>query len=382
MPNLIIQKILIILLYALFGISAVTQAAGQRQDLPTTSNDNPTLILEELRALPPLPKVHYSWGFPVEFFDEKHGSLAYEFVRISHSISVNASPNQNQLRFKSRLDNAVYTCARINKTEPNIPCSIAICYSPWHYRFVMGAKLTDRKYDHHIFLDSTYQTEINEFIRQMTFVKERVNASNHHYGSNVKVSAVLLNGERFSPRKKDPDWNKAVAKALDDIHAEALKVFPDARIEWYLRGKSGHYVGKLSKWYSYFTGLEKYIPSLSYTNYVVPNTELTTEIFLKTCELGDSLGVQDITPWIGLAWGRQRNILGKLEYKAWDYDVKFSYQAGVELNDFCKGLRPETYPPYDRVKVVILYTPFADDIPAFGEHFIEYCKGAVQANRQ
>ncbi|MHC4525900.1 MAG: hypothetical protein ACYSU8_10265 [Planctomycetota bacterium] len=132
----------------------------------------------------------------------------------------------------------------------------------------------------------------------MSFLKEQVAARNQKYGSDVKISAILLDCERFSPRKHDLNWNKKMAKALDDIHTEALKLFPGARVEWYMRGMGGYTAASLSKWYSYFTTLEKNIPSLSYSHYVVSDPEFMQQVFRKTCELADSLAVQEVTPWV------------------------------------------------------------------------------------
>jgi hypothetical protein len=354
------------------------QSGGGGAGVPTEG-----LLLENLRQLQPLPKIHYSWGIPGALLDNRNEPLMYELARLSHSLSIGTSPLHNEAVLSSRVDNCVYTCARINKTNPDIPCSIALTYSPWHWKFMpnLGSPIPG-EYNHTIFTDRTYRIEIEEFVLRMTFLKQQVDKCNQKYGTDVKISAILLDCERFSPRKNDTFWNQGMAKALDDIHIEAANLFPDARIEWYSRGMGGYTIASLSEWYSYFTRQEKYIPTLSYAHHVVPDFEFMRQTLIKTCQLGDSLGIEDVTPWLGLAWGRKRLVSGEVIFEAWDYDMKYSYQAGQELNDFCKGVRAATYPPYNRVKAVILYTPFDSNIPAFGKHFVDYCKGAAQANSQ
>lgn len=377
-----LNKILIAGLYVFFGSYVVLHADGSSQRKPPVQNNIQEFGLEELWELKPLPKIHYSWGFPSEFLDRRNDRLLYEFARLTHSLTVGTSPNKKDSVLSSRIDNAVYTCARINKTDPEIPCTIAFAYSPWHWKFLQRKPIT-KDHNSSIFTDPTYKIEIDEFVQQMTFLKDRIRASNRKYESDIKISAILLDCERFSPRRKDLNWNKAMAKALDDIHIKAVRLFPGARIEWYMRGMGGYTEASLSKWYSYFTGLEEYIPSLSYSHYVVSDPEFMHQVFLKTCELADSLDVHDVTPWLGLAWGRKRNrILRRVTYEAWDYDAKYSYQTGLELNDLCDNKRPDNYPPFNRAKVVILYTPFDPNISAYGKHFIEYCRGAAHANRQ
>ncbi len=339
-------------------------------------------IVQELRELEPLPKVHYAWGLPSSFLNNREHDLRQEYARITHSLTTNGAARaiHGRARAVNRIDNLVYACAKINRTDPEIPVSIAVSYSPWHRKFMPDVRHVN-DLDISIFQDPSYQEEIDEFISQMTFTKQQIAASNRKYGSNVKVSALLMNAERFSPRRHDPDWNKAMARALDDIHKEAIKLFPDARIEWYSRGMGGYTIESLSKWYSYFTGKETYIPTLSYTHYGVPDPDFMQERFLQTCELADTLDVKEVTPWLGLAWGRKRDPNGRVWFDAWDYDVKYSYYAGKKLNELGKTERPEDYPPYHRVGVVVIYTPFASNIPEFGKHFIEYCKGAAAANR-
>jgi hypothetical protein len=346
-------------------------------------------IADELRKLRPLPKVHYSWGLRSDFISDRDNELMYELARLTHSLSIvgEATP-------PSQIDNCVYTCARINKTNPEIPCSIGINYSPWHRKFKPEqgfAKPISKKYNYTIFSDRTYHAEIKQFVLKMTEVKRWVNQSNAKYGSDVKIGAILLDCERFYRRENDPLWNETMGEALNAIHVEAVKLFPDARIEWYNRGR--------------FQGPDENRPLLS--NYLVDNLIMTgmscslyslpyrtrmQKLFQATCDLADTHTLDgkrpwkglDVTPWVALNYGMDWEIYKSGErdlkvchrdYGPWDYPLSASREMGAEINS--------SVSPYDRAKVVIFFpAPFDSNFPNWGRHFIEYCKGAAQASSQ
>lgn len=346
-------------------------------------------IVEELRKLRPLPKVHYSWGLKSEFISNRENEFMYELARLTHSLSI-----AGEWVTESQMDNCVYTCARINKTNPEIPCSIGINYSPWHRKFKpeLGlGKSIPKKYNHTIFSDPTYSAEIEQFVLKMTAVKRWVNESNAKYGTDVKIGAILLDCERFYRRPKDPHWNDGMGKAQNAIHAEAVKLFPDARIEWYNRGR--------------FQGTDENRPMLS--NYLVDNLVMTgmscslysppyrtrmQKLFRATCDLADTHTIDgktpwsglDVTPWVALNYGMDWEIYKSGErdlkvchrnYGPWDYPYSFSREMGADINS--------TDSPYDRAKVAVFFpAPFDSNFPNWGRHFIEYCKGAAHTGSQ
>jgi hypothetical protein len=323
-----------------------------------------------LSQLPPLPKIHYSWGLRPKFLNDRESNDLYELARLTHSLCV-----AGEWVASSQIDNCVYTCDRVNKTNPEIPCSIGINYSPWHYKFMpeLGlSKPIPGNYDFTIFKNPTYDAEIKQFVLQMTSIKQLISRSNQKYDTDVKISAILLDCERFSRRENDTQWNEGMREALDAIHREAAKLFPDARIEWYDRGMTST-DGIIFRQSGYCTNKE-IMSSRSCSLYIVPEMEVMRGIFRKTCELADSLKVQEVTPYVALASGYKRDSLQKpWVWKDWDYDVTYSYQTGRELNG--------TDAPYNRAAVIVFYPdPFNPSYPAWGKHFVEYCKGAAQAN--
>jgi hypothetical protein len=337
-------------------------------------------ILEQLKELKPLPKVHYYWYLASDFVSNRNNEMLYELARITQSVCVSG-----EWVSATEIDNAVYTCARINKNRPPIRCSIGVTYNPWERKFTGKDPRVK---------GNSYYAEIDDFVRRMKLVKGWVAKSNEKYGTDVEISAVLLDTERFyrQPHPYAPKiyqteydgWNEAMCNAQDEIHKKALELFPIAsrtRIEWYKRGMETANGIKFSQ-AVYFTGNE-IMPTCSCALYTVADLDRMRNTYKKTCDYADTKNVKDVTPWVALAGGYYKP--GEEEgYRwDWDYDLHNSYAMGAELNDFCIGKRAEGYPSYNRAKVVIFWpAPFHDRSPSWGKHFIEYCKGAASANEQ
>ena len=146
-------------------------------------------IYKLLFNLKPLPKIHYSWGLWYQFKDCEERVL-YELARITHSLSI-----PGEWVTKEQIDKCVYICARVNKTEPKIPCSIGVNFSPWHRKFGKELPPTDR--------GPTYWEEIAFFAERMQTIKKWVEMKNAYYKSNVEVGTLLLDCERFSEKPGD-----------------------------------------------------------------------------------------------------------------------------------------------------------------------------------
>jgi len=320
----------------------------------------------KLFELKPLPKVHYSFtGLGGNLMDMRNSRRLYDYARITHSLTVSGEWVKQK-----RLDNCVYTCARINKTNPKIPASIGAGFYPWIRKMDKSLPPTYR--------GPGYYEEISYFSERLKLIKKWLAESNKKYNSNVKLSAILLDTEHFTEHKGDNEWNEAVREALDAIHIQAKSIFPNARIEWYGRGigagagSTGW--GKTPWW----TGKE-IKPSLSCSLYSVFEIERTRETFRRTCKLADQMGVSDVTPWVALASGYRRG-LKKFNYfdRDYSYDIIYSYMIGAELNIRWYGDRTERFAPYNRAKVVVFYPPaFNDRTPDWAKHFIAYVRGAT-----
>jgi len=331
------------------------------------SGENEQLPL--LRNLKSLPKVHYSFPLPGELLNDSNNRLLYETARIMNSVSISGEwASMVQVR------NAVYTCARINKTKPHIAATIGINYSPYHRELDPNVSP--------IYRGPTYKKELDRFKNRLTSIKDWIKGYNQQYQNDVKVGAVLLDTERYFARPSDEQWNEGMRVALDDIHLLARGIFPDARIEWYDRG-IGYLDSASSPWRKtpLFTGKE-ILPSPSCSLYYVPEIERTLELYRRTAKLADELGVEDVTPWVALASGYRRGIEKAFRFdNDWDYDLIYSYQMGAELNRHWYATKPDGYAPYDRVKVIVFYPPpFYRESPCWGKHFIAYVRGATDVN--
>ena len=326
---------------------------------------NQSDILEKLYLLEPLPKPHYSWNLECsKLYDEQNDRLLYELARITHALSI-----AGEWVSPAQVDKCVYTCARINKTKPQIECSIGINFSPWHRRFGKDLPPTDR--------GATYYAEIDYFADRMKTVSHWIAEANKKYMSDVKIGAILLDSERFYIKPNDKTWNEGVREALDAIHIKTKEIFPDSGIYWYGRGivrADGVSWSKTATW----TGKELQGNSLSCSFYTVPEQEAMRETYRRTCALADSIGVKEVTPYVALASGYRRNLKTNLKWTDdWDYDLVYSWMLGAELNIPAYAKDPETFAAYDRAKIIIFFpAPFYDGTPAWSKHFIAYVRGA------
>jgi hypothetical protein len=312
----------------------------------------------KLVELKPLPKVHYSWGLDLQSLEDPNSRQLYQLARITHSLCVAGEWVEQR-----HIDTAVYICARVNKTNPAIPSSIGINYSPWHRKFGKDLPPTDR--------GPTYKAELDYFAERINLIKKWVYLSNQKYGTDVRISALLLDSERFYVRPGDEKWNDAIREVLDEIHTKAQELFPDARIEWYGRGIRQP-DGRTWMQTFLFTGREIKAP-LSCSLYSIGDPNTTQETFIRTCELADKLRIQEVTPWVALGSGYRRDMIKKLYWEDnWDYNPNLSYRIGNDLNS--------TRPPFDRAKIIIFYPdPFNEKTPHWGKHFIAYVRGATDA---
>jgi hypothetical protein len=319
----------------------------------------------KLSALKPLPKVHYFYAaIGGELLDGQNNRRLYEYARITHALSF-----WGEWVKQEQLDNSVYTCAQINKTNPEIPASIAVFFDPWHRKFGKDLPPTDR--------GPTYQEEIRFFSERLNLIKEWLASANKKYDTSVKLSAILLDCERFTEKENNESWNEGIRQALDAIHIEAKTIFPEARIEWYDRGITrfaGYRWGKTG----HFTGKEIKAP-LSCSLYTLPETECMRETYRRTCALADTLNIQEVTPWVALASGYRHGLIKGIYWDSnWDYDLIYSYQFGAELNIKVYGDQPEKFAAYNRAKVIIFYPPpFDNRAKHWAKHFIAYVRGAT-----
>ncbi len=353
--------------YAL--LAAVLLAGGgatARGAYPSQSAD----LLEMLRDLKPLPKVHYSWPVP-----DKHltalDPLLYEYARITGAISL-----RGETATRQQIDAAVSVCSRLNRRSPEIRASLAVHYSPWHRVFPKDMPPTERGRKH---ID-----EMRRMRERLENIAERVAFANSLDKSDVQVSAVIFDCERFIVKADDDAWNDAILSKHEAAADAARLVFPNARLEWYARGAIAAGASK-SGWVPNrnFT-LREPGTAFACSLYRGPEIGLTRETFRRTVAHADQRGVKEVTPWVALASGYRRTpgTFQKFSFD-WNYDLIYSWMLGAELNHpwYARPEQQARFAPWDRARVVIFYPEPFGRSPHWGKHFVAYCRGAARDER-
>src|SRR5262249_25585028 len=100
------------------------------------------------------------------------------------------------------------------------------------------------------------------------------------------------------------------------------------------------------------------------------------ETYRRTVELARSRGATEVTPWIALGAGWSRKDHKTVWEFSWDYDLKYSWQMGADLNNLDHPGNGGV--PWGAAKVVVLYpNPFDERSPGSFEHFVAYVRGAT-----
>ncbi len=344
---------LILLILGFVTLYSASRAASPLSDID---------IVLKLRQLKPLPKVHYSWGLGT-LINDPNSKLLYELARITHSIGITGAYVSEE-----QIVNAVYVCARVDRTNPEIPASIAINLSPFHYKFEKNLGPADR--------GASFQEELNFLVTRLMLIKSWVGKANAKYSSDVRVTAILFDSERFVRSKTDEKWNSAICDAFETVQQAAVRIFPSARIEWFAQGVEAAW-GKDGWGETPFFVHCKMFRALSCIFYTLPEIERMRETFRRTCKLADELGIEEVTPWVALGSGLRRNFNGQNWDSNWDYDLIYSWEFGAELNSKWYSEHPKRFAPFDRARIVAFYPcPFDSRSPNWGKHFIAFVRGA------
>jgi len=306
----------------------------------------------ELRALPPLPKVHYSFPIAGRLLDPLHPAVR-EYVRITHAISVN--PRYHSER---HVKSALELCQRINECKPALPASLAVTCSPYHsYR----PGPTD--------FGELHRKELAEIRVGFRSIRRWVDEFNRDRNATMDVTMVILDCERFLTT--DNQTRAAVIRKYDEVYDLAKQFFPKATVEWYNRGKitkQEHSPQRAVNWIVYprFSTQEKG-DAFSCSLYCLPEIGYTRETFERTRQHARENNLP-VHVWIALASGYRRDLKsrdGQRFELDWDYDPVYSWFAGFEANR-----------RWDAAAVLFYPAPFDARVKQWGKHFLAYVKGA------
>lgn len=336
---------------------------------PWQARRDDSQVLSQLRALRPLQKVHYSWSLPLELLSGDNPHLR-EYVRITHALCLNGG----WVKAK-HVDVAVRVCQLVNADKPDIAATLAIGYAPWTEHFGKGLPPTDQ--------GPTHARELAVFERRLRDIRGWIAESNRRHDAAVRVSAIVLDSERFNTKATDQGgasaWNAAIAAKHNAVYDIIKSVFPEARVEWY---NFGAVVPSLSPtgWSEVNVhNLAEKNDGFSVSLYRVPEIGNTREAFRRTVKNARGHGVESVTPYVALGSGYRRQVSGAAwawDFH-WDYDLVYSWTLGREINHPWFGDRSERFAPWHAAKVVCFWPPpFDKRCPAWTRHFVAYVRGA------
>jgi hypothetical protein len=327
-------------------------------------------VVAALKALKPLAKVHYSFPVEPQWLEGPGDPLVHEYVRLTHSLCVRGENVTGP-----QLDVAVAVCAAVNQQRPDIAASIGVNYSVWHRRFPKDAPPTETGAKH--------DDEVAFYRSRLEQIRDWLAQSNSRRKTDVRVTAILLDCERF--RTKDAKasgaaaWNDAIRAKHDEIYRVSKTVFPDARVVWYgLGGVSTTAVG--SCWRTSNTAPTNILnDGWSVSLYRPHEQYYTREQMRRTVDAARAAGVKEVIPWVSLASGYRRQVEGPSWTwdTSWDYGLPLAWQLGAELNNPWYGKNAECYAPWNAAPFVCFYPgPFYPKYPHWPRYFVAYVRGA------
>jgi hypothetical protein len=326
-------------------------------------------VLEQLRALPALQKVHYSWTLPRFLYDPEVHPLLEEYVRITHAMCLPSGAQAAHYR-------KVFEMAkRIEAENPDQPAiRLGVKYAPWHDVFPPNLPPTDFGPDH--------DAEIETFRQRLELIRDSVAQANLEADTHIEVAVFFLDSEIFYAR--DPNqpgadaWNAAIDAKYNAFFYLIREYFPDANVDWYFRGGL-HRCANNDGWcrFRHFTGNELG-DSYSVSLYSLPEYGYMREAFRRSAEIAEADGAPRLIPWISLAAGYHRDAAEGFEYSwDWDFDTWYPWQLGTELNHPWYATNPERFAPWDWAEYAFFYPEPFGRAPHWGKHFVAYVRGAA-----
>ncbi|MGD8450482.1 MAG: hypothetical protein PVJ57_01570 [Phycisphaerae bacterium] len=314
-------------------------------------------IVAALQLLPPLPKVHHNFGFYDYMLDDPNDPVLYEYVRVTHSAGL-------LVRWVDAPEAraAVYACKQVNATNPTLPATIALHFSPYAHWWPRGAPPT--------YTGPEYQEELDNFTYYLSGVKDMIDAANTEFGSNVQVSGIFLDTEIWKIQEQGGSgadtWNAAMVEKYDAMYDICKSVYPSAPVNWFARGR-----GCCNRYFN----LEEQGDSFS-GGFYSQDMEAMRAYFLQIYDQAQLYGNVPIQPWFSLGEGTVRLDGDRYFYLCdKDYELSVSWQIGAELNDPWYGQSPD-YPPWDYVDELVIFPGPRPRAPDFFRHFVAYVRGA------
>lgn len=285
-------------------------------------------LIDDLRALRPLQKPHYSSN---PDYNDADRDLLAEYARLARGLTV-----EGEWVTEDQVQWACSVVQKLRATDPLATLSV-------HWGHFGTEKYGE--------------------------MQTRLAAIGHAAElAGVTVGAVVFDCEAQHGSAQDAD---AVHRMS---HRRAVETLNPGRVIWYNRGGVTP-AATVSGWHTslHFDYAEPG-DGFSVALYRVPEIETTREQFRRTVA-NAGLG-REVTPFVALGAGYRRTTRSMGDFdKAWDYDPIYSWQLGAEINEPWFADRPERFAPWSRARRVCFYpAPFAFE--TWGRHFVAYVKGA------
>lgn len=347
-------------------------APGDPNEPPVIADD-PAQILTWLKALPPLPKVHYSSALPGVYVSSAFDPLIIEYVRLTHAACFKGEGAVNTNSAAFYVKRIVELCKTVDAIDPTLGTQIGITYSPYHQVWPHNQPPT--------YSGPERQQEIDLFVDRMTNSRNFVAQANAQLGTNYQVGCIILDTEVFL--RKEPGetgaaaWNAAMDALYNAFYDQCKAIFPNARVEWNGRGDVGECFEGVGWCESRYFTLNERGDMYSAGLYRLPELLSMRESYRRTVELALANGVDKVSATVALANGFVRDIDGFTFTFDWDYDLIYSWQIGAELNHPSFALDPDRFAPWDRADIVVFYPQPFGTAPHWSKHFVAYVRGAA-----
>lgn len=346
-----------------------------------------------LKGLKPLPKVHYSWPFPPQYLNTSDPAfldgLMLDYVRISGGCALGVSTIQ-----PIPVSTCVKLCMASNtaRSAANLPkATITLNYSPWYEKFP-GNDPT--------LTGAAEVAELAFYRDQLTTLQKLISAAD---GDGVGLGAVLLDSEKFHfIDNSSKIFKDALTRKHNLIWNVTQEVFPGVRVEMYDRGATEKW-DTSANWSTVpLYTLQESGTSYGVSLYTIPEIWNMRGRYQHTVALAQNNNatstfpstITSVTPWLALGCGYMRTPKpdGLIFSFTWDYDMVYSWQLGMEINNPWYGSveNQGRYAPWRYATAVAFYPSSFDlrSVPAgpgyqstaMMQHFATYVMGATGVN--
>lgn len=319
-------------------------------------------MLDLLRYLKPLPKVHFDNGLndngaDLAALDPNSLERLHEYARLTRGFSLQCE----SMSFDDALT-AVQVCVAVNQAakDPGAPpVSIALRYRPY-YDWLADPKDVDSRYPPTAPANA-YLASVRTKLQEAADLIAALDASLNPGGGvpPTAVTCVILDNQAWALKESvgagegsdaaddSAYWNQAVIRKMNDFEAIARDIFPAAQVEWRNRGGmelvSGHTDWRPNRFCTLAFGDAPVwvgaceLPSLA-DQFYYRQTYTQTALRLNPGALDMPSGLS-ITPWVPIngSWTHAPCKSKRLFDAQADQLLQFALLLGREINDPSAG---------------------------------------------